>query len=395
MPVFSTLRAAAPSVLSVAMSTILVAACSTSASIDPAASPTADAASVRPASESAPSSPGPSSASSPMSSPPVAQVVIGDGEAWLAFQSLADEFDAGADADGITHDDTIFLIRTDGTGLHRLPPTDFVGSEIRPTWSPDGTRIAFLRAHLPDDDSELWTIDADGSSAEMLYDCTGSCNAIGEPDWANGGDAICFSRDSNVPSTGGPPLTFEIWCYELATRKAGPVLTREDGMTVEQARISPDGRHAVYVRYRDPEAEASDSAIFTADLGSAEERQLTDWGLHAAYPDWSVANRIAFNTFDLRLFPQTTDAVNIYTVAADGTDLRQLTRYGTRDTRAAQPRWTSDGAGIIFTLIDRVDTDPYGERHLAYVQADGDSLRLATTDAIVGTHPELRPRATP
>src|ERR1700754_4140797 len=60
------------------------------------------------------------------------------GQAWIVFQSLADQFDPAADGDGIDHDDTVFLVRPDGTGLHRLPPTRFVGSEIRPTWSPDG-----------------------------------------------------------------------------------------------------------------------------------------------------------------------------------------------------------------------------------------------------------------
>ena len=58
---------------------------------------------------------------------------VGNGEAWVVFQSLADQFDPSADQDGIDHDDTLFLVRTDGSGLHRLPPETMVGSEIRPT----------------------------------------------------------------------------------------------------------------------------------------------------------------------------------------------------------------------------------------------------------------------
>ena len=143
-----------------------------------------------------------------------ADVAVIDGEAWVAFQSLADQFDPAADQDGIDGDDTIFMARTDGTGLHRLPPEDLVGSEIRPTWSPDGSQVAFLRGHLPDDRTELWTINADGSQAQLRFTCEAPCNTIDYPDWGASGRFIYFQRDT-VPEVEGPPSVFEIYRLDL------------------------------------------------------------------------------------------------------------------------------------------------------------------------------------
>ena len=157
-----------------------------------------------------------------------------------------------------------------------------------------------------------------------------------------------------MPEVEGPPSEFEIYRLDLSTGEATSVLRREDGMSVEFARISPDETWAVYVRARNLLSDDADPALFIGTLdGSGEERQLTDWSMHAAYPDWSGDNMIVFNSYDLRLFPETTEAANIYRINADGTDLVQLTDYGTNDTRATQPRWLSDGSGFVYTLVKR------------------------------------------
>jgi Tol biopolymer transport system component len=68
-------------------------------------------------------------------------------------------------------------MNADGSRQRRL--TRFAGPDNAFAWSPDGRRILFGRVRDEQDDSELWTIGADGSSPRQLTD-----NAVGE----GGGD---------------------------------------------------------------------------------------------------------------------------------------------------------------------------------------------------------------
>ncbi len=90
------------------------------------------------------------------------------------------------------------------------------------------------------------------------------------PDWGADG-AIYVAIDSNVPDPNSPPLTFEIWRIDPPTGDARAVVTREDQMTVEQPRLSPDGTQLVYARERIADGKW---AIFVADIAGGPERQL-------------------------------------------------------------------------------------------------------------------------
>jgi Tol biopolymer transport system component len=334
-------------------------ACST-ASLPPSASPSAQA-----IGSAAVASPTPE---------PSESVVVGEGEEWLAFQWLDDTGEG------------IFLARPDGSGKHQLVP-DLAGSEIHPDWSPDGERIAFVR-FTPEGLSELWVVNADGSGEERLLTCDLPCNSFGFPDWGADGTAIFFGQDANAPTAGGVPTTFQVARLDLATGEASVLLTREGGLGVEQPRVSQDGQHVVFTRFREPDDAFAGSAIFVSDLSGGSDRQLTDWDIYAAYPDWSADDLIVFNTFDLGAFQVVTTAVNLYTIRPDGSDIHELTDYGEFDTRATQPRWAPDGSGIVYT---QVSGSGFGTRTAAFLPLDGGESPWAGFDPIIATHPTLRP----
>lgn len=291
---------------------------------------------------------------------------VAEGEEWIAYQWV--------DGDG----DGIYLVRPDGTGRHQLVP-DLDGSEIHPDWSPDGQRIAFVR-FTPTDRAELWVVNVDGSDAEQLQGCPPPCNTLSYPDWAPDSTAIYFGRDANA--TDGPPATFEIGRFDLASGEVTTVVSREDGMTLEQPRVSPDGTQVAYMRFRDILDESKGSAIFVATLGQEGETQLTDWELFGAHPDWTADGRIVFNSYDLGVFPTISEAGNLYSMAPGGSDLRQVTSFEAGGARAAQPRSAPDGSGVIFTLQQS------GQRRLAFVDFQGQELPAPSVQA---THPQLRP----
>jgi Tol biopolymer transport system component len=310
--------------------------------------------------------------SQPASTAPSAvdDTTVRSGEEWIAYQ----------------WDDEVFLIRSDGTGHHILVP-DTAGEEIHPDWSPDGEQIAFVRFD-PYDISELWVVDADGTDEQLLYRCELPCNSMDYPDWAPDGWAVYVGITANA-NENFIPSTFGVARVDAAGGDATWVVTREDGMTAEQPRISPDGTQVVYTRYDSITELANGSAIFVSDLAEGPEERLTDWEMWAAHADWSTEHGIVFNTFDLGAFQEDWWATNLYTMGTDGSNLTALTDFGEGETRATQPRWTPDGTGITFTQVS--GGTGFGARQISFVGIDGSGMRSLTPDEHEGTHPQLRP----
>lgn len=349
---------------SLAILVVALAGCGSGAAQSPQPeSPGDQPATVAPAATAAPVATATTSSAPSATESPASEVA--EGEEWIAYQWV--------DGDG----DGIYLVRPDGTGRHQLV-SDLDGSEIHPDWSPDGQRIAFVRQTL-EGPTELWVVNADGTGAERHYTCEVPCNEITVPDWSPDGASIYFGRNANA--TDGPPATFEIGRFDLASGEVSTVVSREDGMTLEEPRVSPDGAQVAYMRFRDILDESKGSAIFVATLGEEGETQLTDWELFGAHPDWTADGRIIFNSYSL-IFPTISEAGNLYSMAQDGSDLRQITSFEAGGARAAQPRSAPNGSGVIFTLQQS------GQRRLALVDFEGQELPAPSVQA---THPQLRP----
>jgi Tol biopolymer transport system component len=339
--------------------TVLTAACNGSASAP---------ASVQSSSATSGSS---EQASASPAADPSAAAVVGDGEVWIVFQWV--------DGPG----DGIYLVRPDGSGHHQLVP-EMTGSEIHPDWSPDGSRIAFVEQTL-EGLTELWVINADGTDAERLYTCELPCNEIHYPDWSPDGESIYFSQNADVPPGEVVPRTFSIGRVDVADGGVDTVLSRDDGVEVWQARVSPDGNTIAYAAGSE---KIGGAAILTSPVDGGPETQLTEWELLAAHPDWTLDGRIVFHTYDLAIFPSMSEPANIFIMDADGGNLEQLTRFTESGLRAAQTRVAPDGSGVTFTHVEGAGM---GTRQLAFVEFGESEPRWLTTEPILGTHPHLRP----
>lgn len=62
--------------------------------------------------------------------------------------------------------DDVYVIRPDGSALTRL--TTSPDSELAPAWSPDGTRIAYVRLDPGDEQYSLWVMNADGTNQHEI-----------------------------------------------------------------------------------------------------------------------------------------------------------------------------------------------------------------------------------
>lgn len=87
------------------------------------------------------------------------------------------------------HRRSIFVVNTDGSGFHQVPITGCGGafsdrqsiSCFEPGWSPDGSKITFVRSSVMFGTTAIYTANADGSG--LLQVTHPSHLGVGSPDW--------------------------------------------------------------------------------------------------------------------------------------------------------------------------------------------------------------------
>jgi Tol biopolymer transport system component len=231
------------------------------------------------------------------------------------------------------HDD-VWTINADGTDLTQL--TDSPGFDFDPSWSPDGTRIAFRSERSGD--SEIWVMNADGSDQQQL--------AAGlSPAWSPDGSKIAYSSPGEILCPPGQGLD----CTGLSIMNADGFgqhrVPNTDGG--EYPTWSPDGNriafnsnltgeHVMYVV--DPDGSN------LVDLSAVGEGWQVDWS-----PDGSS---IIFASSRDQTDPGYDD---IYVMRPDGSDVRRLTNQ-----KAYTPAWSPDGDHIVFSAPGLFVMNPDG-----------------------------------
>ena len=242
-----------------------------------------------------------------------------------------------SDRDG---DSDLYTMNADGTGVRAL--TDNAVNDWSGNYSPDGSQVAFDGDH--DGDVEIFTIAADGTDLRQLTD---NNHEDAFPAWSPDGTRIAFQSDR----TGS---------HQVFTMAAdGTDLVQVTGLDIGNWVVpswSPDGTRIAFSGTTDGDAE-----VYVVDAGGGEPVQLTvNEGFGDRWPKWSPnGTRIAFES-------DRDGDWEIFTMAADGTDLVQVTANdGLSDT---EPAWSPDGARIAFTRGDA------GTNEIFLVDPDGDDL---------------------
>ena len=364
-----TASTAASLVATASPSTAATASPSTTATASPSTTTTAAPSTTTTAAPSAamPSAPGASLTAAASALP------ITAGEPWLLFGRRT--------ADGSGQD--VRLVRPDGTGEHQIL-ADVPGDLRAAAWSPDGKRIAFV---VRDDstDGTIWAANGDETGAAKFYDGRGDgCASVFYPSWSPDGSKmalVCYPADDKhahlaVLDTASMRLT------TLAD------LTWPEFLD-DPISWSPDGRTLAFsVLHWDPTNQFLDGSLVAtvpAD-GSAKATRLTAMTEFATYPDWGADGRLVYNTYDVGNMHDPSLVSNLFTMAADGSGVRQLTNAKPGSAlRIAEPRWDPSGARIWVSVREG------GARpHLGWV--DPATGKVTSIDAAgYGAHPEPRP----
>ncbi|MCJ7753215.1 MAG: hypothetical protein MUP13_01485, partial [Thermoanaerobaculales bacterium] len=155
--------------------------------------------------------------------------------------------------------ETLTLIRTDGTAIRRL--TDDVFHNRGPVWSPDGSHIAFYS-----DRSGVYqahTIRPDGSDVEQLTDLDGGVALLyWSPD---GRRLLAGSMEGNI-------MIIDLDVPRPITEKM-TIPPVEGGEVDQPAAWTSDGRGVVIVTRR---TDLTDASLYVYDLESGRYRSVSD-----------------------------------------------------------------------------------------------------------------------
>ncbi len=261
----------------------------------------------------------------------------------------------------------LYTVPADGSAAPTNITTTPNESEAFAAWSPDGQQLVFAsNVNDPDvTDSvaelDLFLMNRDGTNRRQLTNNPGFETF---PDWSPDGEFIVFVavQDGNQ----------EIYTVSVTTGEQFR-LTNTSAVDTFPS-WSPDGQQIVFASNQ---TNAGDYELFIMNRDGSGRRQLPQTPANDAYPKWSPdGSRI--------LFASGRDANwKLYTIAPDGSDLRNITDSEGFDDRNSA--WSGDGQYIAF------QSDRSGDYDIYVVGANGQGITRLTTNPAQERRPDWSP----
>jgi Tol biopolymer transport system component/DNA-binding winged helix-turn-helix (wHTH) protein len=282
---------------------------------------------------------------------------------WIAFSSDPARFSLGS---------AIWVIRPDGTGARQITsPSTARGSQVAPSWSPDGKHILFLSNDVPG--ADVWSIMPDGKGLVRLSPAefpSAVYDAIYSPD----GRSVVFAADRGL------------WQIRISPQSSAPLgrpvqITNAGVGWIKNLAFSRDGKRLLYA------AAISTSALQSLSLSPSGQPMgppvalTSDNNCASSLPAFSPdGKRIAFYSCNAGSDGQ------IWLMNSGGSGLRQLT--SSPSSFSAPPSWYPDGKHILyFSTQDgkyrffSIDTETRQQQLVAELQQPIDRFALSPDGA--------------
>ena len=248
--------------------------------------------------------------------------------------------------------DEIYLIHSTGTGLQRL--TDNAGTDTDPSWSPDGSRIAFSRATAGG--LRVFLMNADGSGVTPLS-TSASLVQDQRPRWSPDGQRIAFRRDVQSAESG---------LYVIGADGSGQshISDAIDWYAPEWIRgypmsWSPGSDRLTFVRNND---------LYVVNANGTGEILIAP-GFVWSQAEWSPGSKILALRYDTKPYTGIDEVSALLTVNPDGTDLTLVTGESVQPLELYSFAWSPTAARVAYTNL-------VTPSNIYTIDADGDASTL-------------------
>jgi Tol biopolymer transport system component len=224
----------------------------------------------------------------------------------------------------------LYTINTDGSNRQLITPRGRVSRASAFSWSPDAKQIAFARG--AEGYEQVVVINADGSGAKRL---TSGTDGFSDPSFSPDGTLIAFDRWDAKDHR-------QIWVMSAADGTSKRRLTKSNQLNAFPV-WSPDGQRILFERYYG----GSRMEMYTMNADGTNKQKIarvrtrTDFnGYWCACPAWSPdGTKIAYEAIVGKM-------PAIFVMNADGSQRTQITHRPR--TREENPDWSPDSKQIAF-----------------------------------------------
>ena len=249
-------------------------------------------------------------------------------------------------------DDGDGLIDEDSNGREPGDP-EIPGDDLRPSWSPGGSLIAF--ASDRNGNWDIYTFPGSGGLISEIYQVTTHPFADFDPCWSPDGTEIAFASDRDG--------NWDIWTIDVTTKALTKITTNTAADL--NPYWSPDGTKIAFASDR-----SGNWDIWTINVATSALTKVTTNTADDSNPCWSPdGTEIAFSSdrsgnWDIWTIPATGGAASQITTNAESDDL---------------PDWSHNGSQIFF------DSDRSGNWDIWAIDVATSALTQITTDLATDT----------
>jgi Tol biopolymer transport system component len=250
----------------------------------------------------------------------------------------------------------VFTVNPNGTGLRQITHGTANAGDNGLSWSPDGRSLLYTLSG-PDID-RIVKSGADGSAPTVISaSCTGTCLGDDDPVYSPDGSKIAFVRaygpilaNGNASDVGIYTMNADGSDLTQLTQQSTPT-SAED----HSPQWSPNGTKIAFVRINTTAQPSNGTAIMVMNADGSNVKRITPFRISASRPHWSPdGKQLLFRNHENGVQGQ---SGNLFTMHADGTHRVQLTHYSGGYLQGVPDAWSPDGTQILFRRLRFSGTD--------------------------------------